>query len=342
MHENPPARGRTIARYLLVTAKIALSAGLIVYAFSKIDVSEAWLHIRSLSAYVVIATAALLLVEYIIAAFRLRLILQMLGPSCRFLQALDVVFIGAFFSQTLISFVGGDAMRIWRIVRSNVSLGLAAKGVVFDRMAGFAALLGLVLLTLPFLLDVVKDPAMQIGLLVALSGGIAGFVMVVSLKHLPAVLRQLRLLQWVSDFAEVTISVARSAQRLASLLGLSLLIHVINVITLYVIALGLSIDIAFWHCLLLVPPVLFLSMLPISFAGWGVREGAMIVALGLVEVTPAQSVALSVFFGLSLIAVSLPGAFLWLLHRGRAMPPNIADENTAEYGENAGPRGSQP
>lgn len=329
-------------RYLLLPAKIALSAALIVYAFSKIDLAEAWLQIRSISATAVVATAALLFVQFSSAAFRLRHILGMLGARCRFIQALDVVFIGAFFSQTLISFVGGDAMRIWRIVRSNVSLGLAAKGVVLDRAAGLAGTLALVLLTLPFLLEVVKNPAMRTGLLIALIGGITGFVFVVLMRHLPAALRQINLFQWVSDFARVTISVVGSAKRLASLLGLSLIIQVFNVITLYVLALGLSINITFWHCLLLVPPVLFLSMLPISFAGWGVREGAMIVALGLVGVSPAQSVALSVCFGLSLITISLPGAFLWLLNRGHAMPATFAVVDATDNGEKTGTRGSQP
>ena len=320
MQRTQPARGSATARHLLIAGKIALSAGLIYYAFSKIDLAEAWLQIRSISSYAVIASAALLFLEMCIAAFRLRQILAMVGPRCGFVQVVDVVFIGAFFSQTLISFVGGDAMRIWRIVRSNVSLGLAAKGVVFDRMTGLAGLLTLILLTLPFLLDLVTDPAMRLGLLAALIAGVAGFVMLALLKHLPASLKQLKPFHWVADLAVVAISVARSKERLASLLGLSLLINVANVIILYVIALGLSIELAFWHSLLLIPPVLFLAMLPISFAGWGVREGAMIVALGLVGVTPAQSVALSVCFGLSVLAISLPGGFLWLLHRGQAAP----------------------
>jgi uncharacterized membrane protein YbhN (UPF0104 family) len=240
----------------------------------------------------------------------------MLGPQCRFVQALDVVFIGAFFSQTLISFVGGDAMRIWRIVRSNVALGIAARSVVLDRVSGLAGLLVLVLVTLPFLLQLVTDAAMRLGLLAALIGGVGGFAVLASFKYLPDTLRRLRLFHWIAELAAAAMSVTRSMQVMVVVFGLSLAIHLLNIAIIYVLALGLSIDLAFWHCLLLVPPVMFLSMLPISVAGWGVREGAMIVALGLVGVTPAQSVALSVCFGLGLLAISLPGGMLWLLHRG--------------------------
>src|SRR5512134_1607597 len=181
MEETEPSSSRTAVRYLLIAAKIALSAGLIYYAFSRIDLHEAWSQMRNITAFAVIATMMILFLEVVVASVRLRRLLAMLGPQCRFVQALDVVFIGAFFSQTLISFVGGDAMRIWRIVRSNVPFGLAAKGVVLDRAAGLAGTLALVLLTLPFLLEVVSDPAMRTGLLIALISAITGFVFVVSM-----------------------------------------------------------------------------------------------------------------------------------------------------------------
>jgi uncharacterized membrane protein YbhN (UPF0104 family) len=319
--------------------KIVLSAALVVYAFGKIDLAEGWRQTRSISYYAVLATAALLSVQVSIAALRLRQVLRILGASCGFAQALDVVFIGAFFSQTLISFVGGDAMRVWRIVRSNVSIGLATKGVVLDRAAGLAGTLALALLTFPFLLEVVDDPAMRTGLLIALTGEIAAFVLVVSMMHLPAKLQHIRVLRRLSDFTTVTVSVVRSPKRLASLLALSLIIQLSNVMTVYVLALGFSVNVTFWHCLLLIPPVLFLSMLPVSVAGWGVREGAMIVAMGLVGVSPAQSVALSVCFGLCLMAISLPGAFLWLLNRRHVATEGLAVHDVTDYSQQTGPRG---
>jgi hypothetical protein len=69
-------------------------------------------------------------------------------------------------------------------------------------------------------------------------------------------------------------------------------VQLLNVLALFALARGLSIGLTLWHSLLLIPPVLFLSMLPISVAGWGVREGAMIVALALVGVPASSSVAL--------------------------------------------------
>src|SRR5262245_13591343 len=176
MRQIVPAAGHATVRHMLLLLKIALSAGLIYYAFSKIDLHEAWLQIRNISIYAIVGTLLLFFLEIVLASVRLREILALLGQRCRFAQALDVVFIGFFFSQTLISFVAGDAMRIWRIVGSSVPIGLAAKSVVLDRVAGFAGLLALVLLTLPFLLGVVTDSMMRLGLFRTVLGVMQYFV----------------------------------------------------------------------------------------------------------------------------------------------------------------------
>jgi hypothetical protein len=65
----------------------------------------------------------------------------------------------------------------------------------------------------------------------------------------------------------------------------------------------------------LVPLVVLVSMLPVSVAGWGVREGAMVVALGAVGVDRATALTTSVLFGLALAATGIPGGLLWLYGR---------------------------
>jgi uncharacterized membrane protein YbhN (UPF0104 family) len=80
------------------------------------------------------------------------------------------------------------------------------------------------------------------------------------------------------------------------------------------------------HFLVLVPPVLFLSMMPVSFAGWGVREGAMVAALSAVGVPAHQSLAMSIAYGLVNVVASLPGGVLWLVSRRSGEPIANAGE----------------
>ena len=81
-------------------------------------------------------------------------------------------------------------------------------------------------------------------------------------------------------------------------------------------ALGVAVD--FLDCLVLVPPVILVSTLPISLAGWGVREGAMVAAFGLIGIAAYQALGVSVAFGLVAIVVGVPGGVVWLLGGGLA------------------------
>jgi hypothetical protein len=60
-------------------------------------------------------------------------------------------------------------------------------------------------------------------------------------------------------------------------------------------------------------PTLLAMAIPISIAGWGVREGTMVIALGQVGVLPADALALSVAFGLINMLAGILGGLLWLI-----------------------------
>jgi len=104
----------------------------------------------------------------------------------------------------------------------------------------------------------------------------------------------------------------------AAILGLAAAVHILNVAIIYVCARGMDIELDFGAALIVVPAVMLVSMAPISFAGWGVREGAMIFGLGLLGIPAADALAVSVAFGILQFLLGLPGAAWWLALRGAA------------------------
>ena len=104
-------------------------------------------------------------------------------------------------------------------------------------------------------------------------------------------------------------------------MGLSLGVHLLSALTVFVLARGIGVEVSFGQMVVLIPPVILVATLPISVAGWGVREGAMVTALGFVGVAPADAFAVSVIFGLALVVIALPGGAIWLIGlRRRARP----------------------
>jgi hypothetical protein len=96
-------------------------------------------------------------------------------------------------------------------------------------------------------------------------------------------------------------------------------------VLVWVLAKALAIAIAPGEVLLLMLPVTLFIMLPISIAGWGTREGAFVVAFGLLDVAAPQALGLSVLYGLLIAAFALPGGAIWLLAKRRPVPEPKAD-----------------
>jgi uncharacterized membrane protein YbhN (UPF0104 family) len=67
------------------------------------------------------------------------------------------------------------------------------------------------------------------------------------------------------------------------------------------------------------------ATVPISVAGWGVREGALVFLFGLYGIRSDAAFAVSVLYGVSLSLMSIPGLFL-IVERD-ARPPNASESS---------------
>jgi hypothetical protein len=63
--------------------------------------------------------------------------------------------------------------------------------------------------------------------------------------------------------------------------------------------------------------VALVTALPISFAGWGVREASVVSLLALLRIDREAALLLSVEFGLLSMIMSVPGGIIWLALRER-------------------------
>src|SRR3984893_11021152 len=127
-------------------------------------------------------------------------------------------------------------------------------------------------------------------------------------RLLPARLRNHRLVDIALDVASVARPLTRSWKLGAAIVAASVLMQLCNVLAMFVLAraVGLSVDLLATAAVTL--PALLIATMPIALAGWGVREGAVIVGYGLFGVASAPALAVSVAFGLAMLAASLPGA----------------------------------
>lgn len=291
--------------------KVAISVALIAIVIHAFNVRGFEQHVVNVGPGTLILAVALAMAISLVHAARWMIVIKASENRIAFGTALKIVLIGHFFNQTLPSSVGGDAMRIWCAHRAGLSLGNAANTVILDRLMTLAALLLTIAAGLPWLFDLIGDPVARWALSTVTVAGIASFVALFTFSKYPVFLLRWRLVRAFAKLASLARSVMFSARFNLPALGLSVLSYLVFGFIVFLLSRDMNITVTLAQCVLLVPPVILVTVLPVSIAGWGVREGAMVVAFGFIHVPPSSAFAVSVLFGLVLMAASLPGSVLW-------------------------------
>jgi len=60
-----------------------------------------------------------------------------------------------------------------------------------------------------------------------------------------------------------------------------------------------------------------MMIVPISLAGWGVRESIMVTLFSMIGADKAAILAVAMLYGVTVIVASLPGAFVWISEKRR-------------------------
>jgi uncharacterized membrane protein YbhN (UPF0104 family) len=315
-------------QHLLSAVKIAVSMALVWIILRHFDLASFRSHWKRLDPLIVVLCVALLALEMaVLAAIRLRLVLDCLGAKYPLTSTARVAWCGFFFEQVAFGFVGGDAMRLWLLHRKGALLSTSFQALFVDRCMGFAALLFLVLLGLPGLMTLLpgvdKRDAVVWGYASILLLGAAGLG---ALFLVPPRLREHPIVAGILRVVALGRSEPGRRRKLAVVFLCAALTHLTNVLVIFLIGrdLELPVDLVQWFCI--IPAVLLFSMIPITAGGWGLREGVLILALQNLGIPPDQAIVPSLVFGFGVMLAALPGGFIWFANR-RRMPARLpADE----------------
>lgn len=308
----------------LFALKLLVTALAVWFVASRVDLAGALDSLAKIDPLYTAAACVGAVVQIWLASLRFVVVARLAGGRLKAVEATRMTFIGGFFGQAFATFVSGDAMRIWLLARHGAGYRVAGNAVLLDRVFGIAALVVLIALGLPALLDILPSSEMRASAVVVTAGFaalIGGFILLGYLIE-PARRRGLAVtakLPWLLDFAGAArhVIAAPAPAAIAFLLGLA--VQLLSVVCIDLLFRGMGVPVSATDSLLFIPFVMLIAMLPLSFAGWGLREGAMVVAFGLAGVAADITLAVSIAFGLIILITSLPGLLLWL-SGGAALP----------------------
>jgi uncharacterized protein (TIRG00374 family) len=304
-------------RGALLAAKVTVSLVLLGYLFATSDLQTLEERVRTADLILLLAAAGCYLVMLALATWRWQLLLEALGVVAPLKHLTASYLVASFFNNFLPSNIGGDIVRVRdgsRLTGSTTS-SLAVVGI--DRILGLGALWVLVAFVSagPELRELAGARAVLLGL------GLV-FVALGTLFFRPGIARRLMALSrlsaidWARERFEVVQAAVHSYRAQVSTVWLafaaSLALQALVVVYFFAIARALRIPLSASAAFLMVPLCTLLQAVPISFNGWGLREGLFTLYFSQVGLPRESALAFSLTGAGLIILLSLSGAVVWM------------------------------
>jgi len=317
---------------ILVILKVIVSGGLIWFLLSSIDIGAAKDRILGADNVMILCAGFVLLLQMGVGGARWWAVMRAIETPLPWFELTKLFWIGGFFSQALPSSVGGDPIRIYMAYKDGLPLSKAINGVMLERVVTIIGLTILVIAVQPWFVPKLNAETQMLTLTVLAmlgAGTIFGVIVLLYLDRLPEALSKFRIVRGMSALAADSrlLFLRLKGAVLASIFGI--LTHVNISLCVFFLAMSIGVDVTWLDCMVLMPLVILVTTLPISIAGWGVREGAMVTAFALVGVPGEGALVLSLMLGILGIVMMIPGGGFWLIRRKAGEAMSAADAEAA-------------
>lgn len=305
-------------KIFLTSLKIIITIAIFYYFFKKYDLAHIY-NSYDTSDFLasLFLCATLLLIQGLICSIRLKKIGAILNEKFNLKAAWEASSIGGFYSHTPLSFIGGDIVRIATLSGKKRSLKKLTGVVMLDRITGLMGLALLCILLLPILLLKWGGGITNIkNISYIFLGYSIGLLMLFCLLHFANFLikRYNLVIQRSFDLTSSQFQMVKN--NLLKLLLLSLAAYVLATLGFIFIDLTLQLKINPLILAISIPYAIVVTLIPISIAGWGLREGAVIFVLNKLGTVPTETcLILSITYGLAVFLAFIPGSLIYFWNK---------------------------
>ena len=254
------------------------------------------------------------------SAYKWMLLIQAQGiRHFSFFRLCSIYSIGMFFNHFLPTEVGGDIYRSYEVGRVDGRQVESLAAIATDRLTGFVGLL--IYLVIGLFLN--WSLAQQLHLTLIVAGIVAGMGLALAIFLNKGFLKWLkgklsypsfaRILNKLQSLYKAFYLYRNNLPVLSQALLISLAFQLYAIWFPYACMLAVSIDLSFSQVLLIVPAVSIIGLLPFTINGIGLREGAYVVLLSQLGVSPADALAAALLYRIGVLLPSLVGGIFYML-----------------------------
>jgi glycosyltransferase 2 family protein len=312
MTEGAPVPQRPGPRWKLAL-RIVVSAALLALLASKASGVDDAIPDQHHTLTISLLAAAVLtaLVGVVLSAWRWQRVLLLFDVRVRISALFSHYVVGLLVGNVLPSTIGGDVVRVARASNTVGSTEVSFGSVVLERLTGFVALPLLVFAGFAIRPSLIHHAHAWFALLVALAALVLLAIILVAAGHPRLAGRYAQKESWARFIGAVHLGVERlrrEPRQIVPVIGAALIFQISQVMMFGLILRALELPVPIPAVIAFSPAVLMLQVLPITFSGLGVREGALVLFLHSFHVSNAQGGAAGLLWWGCMVAVSMLGA----------------------------------
>ena len=265
----------------------------------------------------------IMFLESVVRVYRWSVLLRSKNLKIPIRRLLCVDYASTFLALAFPSSVSVDVFRAYGLAKAVAPLREVASSVVIERVAGFLSILSLCNMSL-FLLGTKAIVNTWLVALVVASTLLTLFALS-TYRYLYKLAarcgwsgRAGRICKNVREVFAALEEFRRKPLVLVETYALSIVVQFLRISTYYVASASLGYKLTVVDCLAYVPLLMLVLMVPISFAGLGVRENMFVYLLGKAGISRFAAFMISGLVSTSLIVSILPGGLIWSV-RGLAL-----------------------
>lgn len=300
---------------------IRLGVGVIVLAVlvARLDLANLMESARRSLPWLLVITSLMVASKLLIAAKRWQLACGGRAEKGSYWRFYAWYMEGAFFNIFVPS-QGGDAVRAWRLAARTGDGALAMSTVIAERVLGLVAMI--ILAGTGLLLYNHGSLMPGIGFSFLSAAAVLAVVLACLFHHglNRMLIRFLIEKKWskpagfINRCADAFAVLSQRPGILAGIVLYSWAMQLTDITAIYLTGLAISISVPFTYCLLVVPIVWMVVMIPVTLNGLGTREAANIILFGAIGISAESALLLSVIWFGQMFLLGLLGGFfhLWL------------------------------
>jgi uncharacterized membrane protein YbhN (UPF0104 family) len=245
--------------------------------------------------------------QALLCTFRWRLLATNCANIPGFGKSFAAYMDGKFFNQALPSIIGGDAVRVMRWRAFHVRVSEAVLSVLRDRIFGAigAAFLALIACALLWNQPIERYKVLSLS---ALSiAVILGCAMALTLSQWPRFSALFIRIRSLYALALRLVAKPLTRSQIWASLAIAIAAQLLPGLGVFFLVTALAIDISLVLAVSVTGAILLISMIPISLAGWGVREAGFLAILVPLGVAGEKALMLGICFGMAGLCAALLG-----------------------------------